>query len=187
MRAYVPAATGFAGSRYWFFLTRSSFKRFLTPLHLTTLLYVLTLAVLDPTSHVNLIRVLFVLFQAVPSLVQLIACCVYYGKAPARLASRALRLIMLKHYYGLEAFLSFNARPVVTERVREALLPGPLGASATGGGHRVLFPSIMELIAELGSERLRNATATSGVGTPLPPRNVQPIARTIALSAIEVR
>ena len=59
---YIPGATGFAGSRYWFFLTRSSFKRFLIPLHLTTLMYVLTLAVLDPTSHVNLIRVLFVLF-----------------------------------------------------------------------------------------------------------------------------
>jgi cellulose synthase/poly-beta-1,6-N-acetylglucosamine synthase-like glycosyltransferase len=124
---YVPGATGFAGSRYWFFMTRSSFKRFLTPLHLTTLLYVLTLAVLDPTSHVNLIRVLFVLFfRELPALVQLMACCVYYGVA-RRLGWLPVRyaFILLKHYYGLEAFLGFNARPVLTERLREALRPAP--------------------------------------------------------------
>ena len=124
---YIPGATGFAGSRYWFFLTRSSFKRLLTPLHLSTLMYVLTLAVLDPTSHVNLIRVLFVLFfRQVPSLLQLIVCCVYYGKArvlgwlPVRYA-----FLFLKHFYGLEAFLTFNARPVFTDPVKEALRPAP--------------------------------------------------------------
>lgn len=124
---YVPVATGFAGPRFWFFMARSSFKRFLVPLHVTTLIYVVTLATLNPTSHLNLARVLFVLlFKAVPALVQVIACTVYYGKArkvgwlPMRYA-----FVFLKHYYGLEAFLSFNPRPVVTERVREALRPAP--------------------------------------------------------------
>lgn len=124
---YTPAATGLAGCRFWFFMSRSSFKRFLVPLHITGLVYVITLAVLDPTSRVNLARVLFLLlFRQVPALVQLIGCTLYYGKArflawlPVRYA-----FIMLKHYYGLEAFLGFNARPVLTERVRESLRPAP--------------------------------------------------------------
>jgi cellulose synthase/poly-beta-1,6-N-acetylglucosamine synthase-like glycosyltransferase len=124
---YTPAATGFAGVRFWFFMTRSSFKRFLVPLHMTALVYVTTLAVLDPTSHLNLARVLFLLlFRQIPALLQLIGCTVYYGKA-GRLGWLPLRyaFIMLKHYYGLEAFLGFNARPVVTERVREAIRPAP--------------------------------------------------------------
>lgn len=122
---YTPGATGLAGCRFWFFMTRSSFKRFLVPLHITGLVYVLTLAVMEPTSRVNLAKVLFLLlFRQVPALVQLIGCTVYYGKAallgwlPVRYA-----FIMLKHYYGLEAFLGFNARPVVTDRVRESLRP----------------------------------------------------------------
>jgi ABC-type amino acid transport system permease subunit len=108
-------------------MTRSSFKRFLVPLHITGLVYVLTLAVVEPTSRLNLARVLFLLlFRQVPALVQLVGCTIYYGKAavlgwiPFRYA-----FIMLKHYYGLEAFLGFNARPVVTERVRESLRPAP--------------------------------------------------------------
>ncbi len=124
---YTPAATGFAGCRFWFFMTRSSFKRFLVPLHITGLVYIITLAVLDPTSHLNLARVAFLLlFRQVPALVQLIGCTVYYGKA-ATLGWLPLRyaFIMLKHYYGLEAFLGFNARPVVTDRVRESLRPAP--------------------------------------------------------------
>ncbi len=92
------------------------------------------LAVLDPTSHLNLARVLFLLlFREVPALVQLIGCTVYYGKAAGSAGSRfATRFIMLKHYYGLEAFLGFNARPVVTDRVREALYPAsrPAGRCA---------------------------------------------------------
>ena len=117
---------GLAGPRFWFFMTRSSFKRFLVPLHITTLGYVIVLAIFNPTSHLNLARVLFVLlFKAVPALVQVIGCTVYYGKA-RRLGWLPLRygFVLLKHYYGLEAFLSFNARPVVTDRVREALYPG---------------------------------------------------------------
>jgi cellulose synthase/poly-beta-1,6-N-acetylglucosamine synthase-like glycosyltransferase len=124
---YTPAATGLAGCRFWFFMTRSSFKRFLVPLHITGLVYVITLAVLDPTSRLNLARVAFLLlFRQVPALVQLIGCTVYYGKA-ATLGWLPLRyaFIMLKHYYGLEAFLGFNARPVVTDRVRESLRPAP--------------------------------------------------------------
>ncbi len=50
---YTPAATGFAGCRFWFFMTRSSFKRFLVPLHITGLVYVLTLAVVEPTSRLE--------------------------------------------------------------------------------------------------------------------------------------
>ena len=63
-------------------MTRSSFKRFLVPLHITGLVYVTTLAVVDPTSRLNLALVLFLLlFRQVPALVQLIACTVYYRKA----------------------------------------------------------------------------------------------------------
>jgi cellulose synthase/poly-beta-1,6-N-acetylglucosamine synthase-like glycosyltransferase len=122
---YTPAATGLAGCRFWFFMARSSFKRFLVPLHITGLVYVITLAALEPTSLLNLARVLFLLlFRQVPALVQLVGCTLYYRKAaslgwlPVRYA-----FIMLKHYYGLEAFLGFNARPVITERVRESLRP----------------------------------------------------------------
>ncbi len=48
----------------------------------------------------------------------------YYGKA-RQLGWLPLRygFVLLKHYYRLEAFLSFNARPVMTDRVREALYP----------------------------------------------------------------
>lgn len=123
---YVPFVTGFAGPRFWFFTSRSSVKRFLVPLHLTTLTYVITLAVLNPTSHLNLARVAFVLFfKAVPALLQVIGCSVYYGKG-RRLGWLPLRyaFVILKHYYGLEAFLSFNSRPVITGRVREALRTG---------------------------------------------------------------
>ena len=78
-----------------------------------------------PTTHLNLARVAFILlFKAVPALVQVTACTIYYGKArhlgwlPLRYA-----FVLLKHYYGLEAFLSFNARPVITARMAEALRP----------------------------------------------------------------
>jgi cellulose synthase/poly-beta-1,6-N-acetylglucosamine synthase-like glycosyltransferase len=120
---YVPFVTGFAGPRFWFFTFRSSMKRFLVPLHLTTLIYVIVLATMNPTSHLNLARVLFVLaFKAVPALVQVIGCTIYYRKWRT-LIWLPLRypFVLLKHYYGLEAFLSFNARPVVTPSVRTAL------------------------------------------------------------------
>ncbi len=128
---YIPAATGFAGPRFWFFMTRSSFKRFLVPLHITTLVYVITLALLNPTSHLNLARVLFVLlFKAVPALVQVIGCTVYYGKA-RRLGWLPMRygFVLLKHYYGLEAFLSFNAR---TRGDRAGQRSAPPRATTTG-------------------------------------------------------
>jgi hypothetical protein len=33
--------------------------------------------------------------------------------------------VLMKHYYSLEAFLSFNARPVISDRLVEALRPAP--------------------------------------------------------------
>ena len=164
---YTPAATGFAGCRFWFFMTRSSFKRFLVPLHITGLVYIITLAVLDPTSHLNLARVAFLLlFRQVPALVQLIGCTVYYGKA-ATLGWLPLRyaFIMLKHYYGLEAFLGFNARPVVTDRVRESLRPAPRRRALQEVNHRLVL-----LVTELGSESLKKGHGDLRVArTPRPP------------------
>jgi cellulose synthase/poly-beta-1,6-N-acetylglucosamine synthase-like glycosyltransferase len=122
---YTPVATGLAGPRFWFFTTRAGAKRFLVPLHISTLAYVVALSIFNPTTHLNLARVGFILgFKAVPAVLQVIGCAVYYRKGrylgwlPVRYA-----FVMLKHYYGLEAFLSFNARPVITDRVAEALRP----------------------------------------------------------------
>ena len=122
---YVPVVTGLAGPRFWFFTSRSAAKRFLVPLHITTLAYVIALALFNPTTHLNLARVAFILlFKALPALVEVTALTIYYGKArhlgwlPVRYA-----FVLLKHYYGLEAFLSFNARPIVTARMAEALRP----------------------------------------------------------------
>jgi hypothetical protein len=123
---FVPIVTGLSGPRFWFFATRSSAKRFLVPLHITTLAYVITLAVFNPTSHLNLARVGFILFfKAVPALVQVICCTAYYRKA-RYLGWLPLRygFVLLKHFYGLEAFLSFSARPVITPRLADALRPG---------------------------------------------------------------
>ena len=122
---YVPVVTGLSGPRFWFFTSRSAAKRFLVPLHITTLAYVVALALFNPTTHLNLARVAFILLlKALPALVEVTALTVYYGKArslgwlPLRYA-----FVALKHYYGLEAFLSFSARPVVTARLAEALRP----------------------------------------------------------------
>jgi cellulose synthase/poly-beta-1,6-N-acetylglucosamine synthase-like glycosyltransferase len=120
---YIPIVTGLAGCRYWFFATRASAKRFLVPLHITTLLYVIAVGFFEPSSRVNLARVAFVLlFQAIPAVIQTTACTIYYGKS-RYLGWLPLRyfFIQLKHFYGLEAFLSFNARPVITPRIAEAL------------------------------------------------------------------
>ena len=74
----------------------------------------------------NLALVLFLLlFRQVPALVQLIGCTVYYRKAaalgwlPVRYA-----FIMLKHYYGLEAFLGFNA-PAGADRPYKGVYSAP--------------------------------------------------------------
>ena len=85
--ARLPPLRRASGPRFWFFMSRSSFKRFLVPLHITSLVYVITLAA-DPTSQLNLARVLFILFfRQVPALVQLISCTMYYGKAASSAGS----------------------------------------------------------------------------------------------------
>ena len=77
----------------------------------------------------------------------------YYGKA-RRLGWLPLRygFVLLKHYYGLEAFLSFNARPVVTDRVREAALPR---ATASGPARYIELYRVVLLVAELRSQSLK--------------------------------
>ena len=182
-RRDIPGATGFAGSRYWFFLTRSSFKRLLTPLHLTTLMYVLTLAVLNPTSRVNLIRVLFVLFfRQVPSLLQLIVCCVYYGKARGpRLASRSLRLPLS------QALLRVGGVPHIqrTARVHRSRQGSAASRTTATGSGRVEARSHMPmsnssaaaLVPELGGEGLEEADGDPGVARAArSTRDVEPVA-----------
>jgi cellulose synthase/poly-beta-1,6-N-acetylglucosamine synthase-like glycosyltransferase len=120
---YVPIVTGLSGPRFWFFASRAAARRLLVPLHMAALVYLITLAIFDPSAHLNLAAVGFALFfKAVPGFVQLIGCTVYYGEG-RRLGWIPLRYVFLtlKHYYGLEAFLSFNARPVITGRMSEAL------------------------------------------------------------------
>jgi cellulose synthase/poly-beta-1,6-N-acetylglucosamine synthase-like glycosyltransferase len=124
---FIPFVTGMAGPRFWFFATRQSVRRLLAPLHLTIFTYVIAESILVPTSHVNLARVGFImLFRAVPPLLQMVAFTVYYGKAKELiwLPFRYV-FVLLKHYYCLECFLSFNPRPVITERMAEALRPAP--------------------------------------------------------------
>jgi hypothetical protein len=124
---YLPIVTGFEGPRFWFFATRQAARRFLAPLHLTIFVYVIAEAIFRPSGHVNLARIAFILvFRAVPPLAQVIVFTVYYGKA-RELVWVPLRywFVMLKHYYCLECFLSFNSRPVITPRLLEALRPAP--------------------------------------------------------------
>lgn len=122
---FIPVVTGFAGPRFWFFATRQAARRFLAPLHLTIFLYIIAEATFDPTTHVNLARIMFILlFRAIPPLALMIGWTIYYGKAK-ELVWLPLRYIfvLLKHYYCLECFLSFNPRPVLTGRMAEALRP----------------------------------------------------------------
>jgi cellulose synthase/poly-beta-1,6-N-acetylglucosamine synthase-like glycosyltransferase len=122
---FVPVATGLSGPRYWFFATRQAIKRFLAPLHLTVFMYVLATAILNPNGHINLARVGFVLvFRAVPAVIEIVACTIYYRKWRELIwLPMQYVFVMLRHYYCLECFLSFNARPVVTGRIAEALRP----------------------------------------------------------------
>ena len=124
---FIPVVTGFAGPRFWFFATRQAARRFLAPLHLTIFVYIIAEALFDPTSHVNLARIVFILlFRAVPPLALMIGWTLYYGKGK-ELVWLPLRyvFVLLKHYYCLECFLSFNPRPVVTDRMTEAFRPLP--------------------------------------------------------------
>ncbi len=123
---YAPYVTGFAGPRFWFFANRAAFKRFMVPVHLTTLAYVITAAIMMPSIHINLARLgILLLMKMGPAPIQLILACIYYRR-PGRLAWLPLRYPfgMLKHYYVLESMLGFNARPVVAPRLIEALRAG---------------------------------------------------------------
>ena len=86
--------------------------------------------ILTPTPHLNLLRLLFVIaFRAVASLLEIIACTIYYRKWRELLWLPFQYLfVVLRHYYCLECFLSFNARPVITGRIAAALRPRPPGA-----------------------------------------------------------
>jgi cellulose synthase/poly-beta-1,6-N-acetylglucosamine synthase-like glycosyltransferase len=129
---FVPVATGFSGPRFWFFGTRQAIKRFLAPLHLSVFMYVLAAAVLNPTDRLNLARLLFVmLFRAVPAALEIIVCTVYYRKWRELVWLPAQYIfVILRHYYVLECFLSFNARPVISKRLSEALRPAPRATPA---------------------------------------------------------
>ncbi len=122
---FVPIATGLSGPRFWFFGTRQAIRRFLAPLHLSVFTYVLAAALLSPTPHLNLLRLLFVLaFRAVPALLEITVCTVYYRKwRELRWLPFQYLFVVLRHYYCLECFLSFNARPVITGRIAAALGP----------------------------------------------------------------
>ena len=124
---FVPVVTGLSGPRFWFFGTRQAIKRFLAPLHLTVFTYVVAAALLNPTSHLNLVRLGFViLFRAVPAFLEIVVCTIYYRKW-RELVWLPLQylFVVLRHYYCLESFLSFNARPVITKRIAAALRPVP--------------------------------------------------------------
>jgi hypothetical protein len=124
---FIPIVNGLEGPRFWFFATRQAVRRFLAPLHLTIFMYVLAEAIFQPTSHVNIARVIFILlFRAIPPLVLMLGFTIYYGKT-RELVWLPMRywFVILKHYYALECFLSFNARPVLTARMAEALRPVP--------------------------------------------------------------
>lgn len=122
---FVPVATGLSGPRFWFFGTRQAIRRSLAPLHLSVFTYVVAAAILSPTPHLNLLRLLFVLsFRAVPALIEIVACTIYYRKWRELLWLPFQYLfVVLRHYYCLECFLSFNARPVITRRIAAALRP----------------------------------------------------------------
>ncbi len=122
---YAPIATGLSGPRFWYFASRSAAKRLLVPLHMCALIFLVTLALLDPSAHLNIVFVLAALvFKAFPGFVQLIGCTIYYRKwRELRWLPVRYIFLNLKHFYGLEAFLSFNARPALTPRMVDALRP----------------------------------------------------------------
>jgi cellulose synthase/poly-beta-1,6-N-acetylglucosamine synthase-like glycosyltransferase len=122
---FIPVVTGFSGPRFWFFATRQACRRFLAPLHLTIFMFVIAEAILRPSSHVNLLRVVFILlFRAIPPMALMIGWSVYYGRA-RELVWLPMRYIfvILKHFYCLECMLSFSPRPVITRKMAEALRP----------------------------------------------------------------
>ena len=125
---YTPAATGLAGCRFWFFMTRSVVQAVPRPSahHGPGLRHHSGRAGPDqPPQSGASGSSSCCSGRSRRSSSSLDAPCTT-GRRPT-LGWLPLRyaFIMLKHYYGLEAFLGFNARPVVTDRVRESLRPAP--------------------------------------------------------------
>ena len=111
---HVPVFTGLTGPRFWFFATRQAVRRVLMPLRLSLLMYLIASAVFNPTVQVNLGRLGAILaLRAVPAMVQTVGCAVYYRRG-RELVWLPLQYVFafLKHFYALEALLSFNTRPV---------------------------------------------------------------------------
>ena len=121
----LPWVTGLTGPRVWFFALRRALSLALMPFRLALLVNLIAQAIFRPSVHVNLALIgLVVLLRAVPSLLVTIACTWYYGQARALLYLPLQPVfVLLKHYYSLEAILSFNARPVISTRLAEALRP----------------------------------------------------------------
>lgn len=122
---YVPVVTGLSGPRFWFFSVRSTGQRLLTPLRLTILMYLIAESLFHPGGHINLAHVALILgMRILPSLIFVVACAIYYGKARDLIwLPIQLLFLPLKRYYSLESMLSFNARPVVTGRMLDEIRP----------------------------------------------------------------
>ncbi len=110
----VPILTGFAGPRIWFFATRQALKRALTPFRLTLSVYLIAHAVLKPDGEINLGRIaVVILIRLIPAMILGVYLSAYYRKLRVLVwLPLELWFVLLKHWYALEGFLSFNARPV---------------------------------------------------------------------------
>jgi cellulose synthase/poly-beta-1,6-N-acetylglucosamine synthase-like glycosyltransferase len=136
----VPVVTGLSGPRNWFFAARQGVKRTLMPLRLSLLTFILAEVFFAPSAQLNLARFgAIVGLRILPALLETACVALYYNKwrhLPYLLLQPVFAF--LKHYYALEAFLSFNARPVITGRVADALRPvgriGPLDEPARAVG-----------------------------------------------------
>jgi hypothetical protein len=122
---YVPVVTGLSGPRFWFFGSRSTGQRLLTPLRLAILMYIIAESLIQPSGKINLAHLAIILtLRVLPQMVFIVACCIYYGKVRDLIwLPVELPFAMLKHYYSLESLLSFNARPVITDRLAEEIRP----------------------------------------------------------------
>ena len=111
---FTPFGLGLAGPRFWFTTNRAAGKRLMSPLHLAALLFATALAIFHPSSHHNLARVAFVLLAAqIPNVLMKVMVGVYYKKARyLPWLSLWWAFAILKRLFALEAFLSFNTRPV---------------------------------------------------------------------------
>lgn len=111
---HVPILTGLAGPRMWYFATRPALRRALTPFRLTLAVYLIAHAVLRPDDQVNLGRLAIVMMVRFALLaVPAVYLSAYYRKLRVLLWLPAMVwFVVLKRWYALEGFLSFNPRPV---------------------------------------------------------------------------